>query len=157
MDPQRPVQQVLGLPFSVMWATHHLILYTKIHCLPVQFRRWLVLAVLPYAPSSVLSVFYVSHSQFICIKLNYLIRTPVLPGIAEKVNWDYMIFMTSYSKQGLPGGSEIKASTWNAGDLGSVPGSGKIPWRRKWQLTRVLLPGDSHGQTSLVGNWEQQT
>ena len=28
---------------------------------------------------------------------------------------------------------------------------GKIPWRRKWQLTPVLLPGKSHGQKSLVG------
>ena len=26
----------------------------------------------------------------------------------------------------------------------------KIPWRRKWQLTPVLLPGESHGQRSLV-------
>ena len=28
---------------------------------------------------------------------------------------------------------------------------GKIPWRRKWQSTPVLLPGKSHGQRSLVG------
>ena len=28
---------------------------------------------------------------------------------------------------------------------------GKIPWRRKWQPTPVLLPGESHGQRSLVG------
>ena len=27
----------------------------------------------------------------------------------------------------------------------------KIPWRRKWQPTPVLLPGRSHGQRSLVG------
>ena len=27
----------------------------------------------------------------------------------------------------------------------------KIPWRRKWQLTPVFLPGKSHGQRSLVG------
>ena len=24
-------------------------------------------------------------------------------------------------------------------------------WRRKWQLTPVLLPGESHGRRSLVG------
>ena len=24
-------------------------------------------------------------------------------------------------------------------------------WRRKWQPTRVFLPGESHGQRSLVG------
>ena len=27
----------------------------------------------------------------------------------------------------------------------------KIPWRRKWQPTLVLLPGKSHGLRSLVG------
>ena len=28
---------------------------------------------------------------------------------------------------------------------------GKIPWRRKWQSTPVLLPWKSHGRRSLVG------
>ena len=28
---------------------------------------------------------------------------------------------------------------------------GKIPWRRAWQYTPVFLPGESHGQRSLVG------
>ena len=27
----------------------------------------------------------------------------------------------------------------------------KIPWRRKWQSTPVFLPGESHGQRSLMG------
>ena len=27
----------------------------------------------------------------------------------------------------------------------------KIPWRREWQPTPVFLPGESHGQRSLVG------
>ena len=27
----------------------------------------------------------------------------------------------------------------------------KIPWRRKWQLMPVFLPGESHGKRSLVG------
>ena len=31
------------------------------------------------------------------------------------------------------------------------PWLGKIPWRRKWQPTPVLLPGESHGGRSLVG------
>jgi len=29
------------------------------------------------------------------------------------------------------------------GDLGSVPGFGKIPWRRAWQPTVVFLPGET--------------
>ena len=28
---------------------------------------------------------------------------------------------------------------------------GKIPWRRKWQLTSVFLPRKSHGQKSVAG------
>ena len=28
---------------------------------------------------------------------------------------------------GFPGGSEVKASSWNVGDLGSIPGSGRSP------------------------------
>ena len=31
------------------------------------------------------------------------------------------------------------------------PWMGRIPWRRAWLLTPVLLPGESHGQRSLVG------
>ena len=30
----------------------------------------------------------------------------------------------------------------------------KIPWRKKWKPTPVLLPGESHGQKNLVGNSE---
>ena len=37
------------------------------------------------------------------------------------------------------------------GRRGLDPWVGKIPWRRKWQPTPVLLPGESHGQRSLVG------
>ena len=28
---------------------------------------------------------------------------------------------------------------------------GKIPWRKAWQPTPVFLPGEFHGQRSLVG------
>ena len=31
------------------------------------------------------------------------------------------------------------------------PWVGKIPWRREWQPTPVLLPGKSHGWRSLAG------
>ena len=37
------------------------------------------------------------------------------------------------------------------GRPGFDPWIGKIPWRRKWQSTPVILPGKSHGQRSLVG------
>ena len=37
------------------------------------------------------------------------------------------------------------------GRPGFNPWFGKIPWKRKWQPTPVFLPGESHGQRSLVG------
>ena len=45
----------------------------------------------------------------------------------------------------------VKNPPANAGDAGSVPGSERFPWRRKWQPTSVFLPGESHEQKSLVG------
>ena len=44
-------------------------------------------------------------------------------------------------------------STCNAGDAGRrefKPRVGKIPWRGAWQPILVFLPGESHGQRSLV-------
>ena len=49
---------------------------------------------------------------------------------------------------GFPGGSEGKAFARNAR---FDPWVGKIPWRRKWQPTPVLLPRKFHGWRSLVG------
>ena len=46
---------------------------------------------------------------------------------------------------------EVKASAWNVGDPGSIPGSGRSPAEGKWQPTPVLLPGESHAERSLVG------
>ena len=56
---------------------------------------------------------------------------------------------------GFPGSSDGEESACNAGDLGLIPGlgrSGKIPWRRECLHTPVFLPGEFHGQRSLVGH-----
>ena len=50
---------------------------------------------------------------------------------------------------GFPGGSAGKNPAAGAGDEG--PWVGKLPWRRQWHPTPVFLPGESHGQRSLVG------
>ena len=34
---------------------------------------------------------------------------------------------------------------------GFKPWVGKIPWRRAWQSVPIFLPGETHGQRSLVG------
>ena len=52
-------------------------------------------------------------------------------------------------QKGCPGDSDGKESAFNVGDLSSIPGLGRFPWRRAWQPTPVFLPGESHGQRSL--------
>ena len=55
---------------------------------------------------------------------------------------------------GLPRWHNDKESSWQCWRCrrrGFDPWVGKIPWRRKWQLTPVFLPGKSHGERSLVG------
>ena len=52
--------------------------------------------------------------------------------------------------RGFPGGSDSKESAWNVRDMDWIPGSGRSPWRREWQLTSEFLPGESHWQRSLV-------
>ena len=51
----------------------------------------------------------------------------------------------------FPGSSDGKKSAYNVGRPGFDPWVRKIPWRRKWHPTPVLLPGKSHGLRSLVG------
>ena len=54
---------------------------------------------------------------------------------------------------------QVKLLRWHSGKESTCQSRGcrfapwvrKIPWRRKWQPTPVLLPGESHGGRSLVG------
>ena len=55
---------------------------------------------------------------------------------------------------GLPGGASGKEPTRQCRRTkrcGFHPWVRKIPWRRAWQPTPVLLPGESHRQRSLGG------
>ena len=52
---------------------------------------------------------------------------------------------------GFPGGSDGKESACNAGDLSSIPESGRLPGEGNGLPTPVFLPGECHGQRSLVG------
>ena len=56
--------------------------------------------------------------------------------------------------EGLPSGSVLKNLPANARRCRRHrfdPWVREIPWRKKWQLTPVFLPGKSHGQRSPVG------
>ena len=55
---------------------------------------------------------------------------------------------------GFPGGTGVKnlpAKAGDRGNMGLILGWGLFPWRRKWQPIPIFLPGESHGQGSLVG------
>ena len=53
---------------------------------------------------------------------------------------------------GLPGSLNGKGSACNAGDLGSITGSGRSPGEGHGNLpTSVFLPGEFHRQRSLMG------
>ena len=47
-------------------------------------------------------------------------------------------------------GKECSASAGDTRVIGLSPGSGRFPWRSKWQPTPVFLQGKSHGQRSVT-------
>ena len=56
----------------------------------------------------------------------------------------YSCFMDAQPVQNPP------ANAGDTGNAGSIPGSGRFPWRRMWLPTPVFLPGKSHGQRTLA-------
>ena len=63
----------------------------------------------------------------------------------------YLHTQHNIPKSVFPGSSDGKESASNAGDLGSIPGFMKIPWRGEWLPTPVFLPGELHEQRNPVG------
>ena len=56
---------------------------------------------------------------------------------------------------GFPGGSEVKASAWNVGDLGSIPGSGRSPGEGRGNLLQYSCLENPHGQSTY--GWAAET
>ena len=77
--------------------------------------------------------------------------------VLEGKKHDYVLINELYKRKA--GGSDGKESACNAGDLGSVPGSGRPPpnQRRKWQPTPVFLPGEFLAGYSPWGRKESDT
>ena len=63
------------------------------------------------------------------------------------------IFFSHWSKdkKGGPRGKESTCQWRRSKRCGFSPWVRKIPWRRAWQPTPILLPREFHGQGSLVG------
>ena len=59
----------------------------------------------------------------------------------------FTLFDTCITKLGFPGGSDVKESVCNAGDLGSIPGSGRFPGDKNGMVytqemsALLILPG----------------
>ena len=51
----------------------------------------------------------------------------------------------------FPGGSDGKESTCNAGDLGSIPGSGRSPGEGHGNPLQYSCLENPHGQRNLAG------
>ena len=62
-----------------------------------------------------------------------------------------MGIVTIVSTPDFPGGSDSKASAYNAGDPGSIPELGRYPGEGNATPLQYSLPGKSHGWRSLVG------
>jgi len=80
-----------------------------------------------------------------------LITTIVLLLLPSPIKRKKNLDLNVNIRKGFPGGSVVNNLPVKAEDAGSIPGSGRSPTRRKWQLTPVFLPGKFHGQRSAAG------
>ena len=64
----------------------------------------------------------------------------------EEWDWFWVLYFKA-SQAALA----VKNTPANAGDLGSISGSGRSPGKGHGEPTSVFLPGESHGQRSLAG------
>ena len=67
--------------------------------------------------------------------------------------WSQRVRQTERLQLSLSGGSSGRESACQCRSCKRCvdPWVRKIPWRKKWQLTPVFLPGKSHGKRSLGG------
>ena len=72
---------------------------------------------------------------------------------SESIQLSSAFFFSIQALSGLDDTLVVKKLLANVRDIRTQVQSrvGKIPWRRTWQPTPVFLPGESHGQRSLVG------
>ena len=100
-------------------------------------QRFLQLHISPH-----LSVFFISPIMFLRV-----------PFVSEQsfciliVSCLFYASLVAQTVKNLPAVQETRFSPW----------VGKIPWRRKWLPAPVFLPGEFHGQRSLVGysSWDR--
>ena len=88
------------------------------------------------------------------IKYLYAIISNMLLGkyyTISKIYWIFQKCIQVGSNRASQVAQWVKNLPTNAGDVGLIPGSGRISWSRKWKPIPIFLPGKSHRQRSLVG------
>ena len=100
-------------------------------------------------------------------KWGYVIHNPITHGSIVNIclivfktfslyGYRYIFYQNKiilFFNMGFPGGpvvNNLPASAGDARDTGFDPWFRKIPWRREWQPTPVLLPGKFPGQGSMA-------
>ena len=93
------------------------------------------------------------HNHFIC---KFLLKAS-LPGVKTSnvpMKYTHLYRTCCFIQYHCQGGASGKGPTCQCRRCKRCrfyPWVGKIPWRRKWQLNPIFLPGESHGQRSLAG------
>ena len=68
----------------------------------------------------------IKKNTFDSVLMRWMKLEPIIQDeVSQKEKHKYSILMHIF--MGFPGGSEVKASAWNVGDLGSIHGSGRSP------------------------------
>ena len=127
-------------------------------CTPVQQTRHyhFIVHILPLSPQPLLFL----PKSWSFVHLSSL--TPADVHLQSQIQKFYYTVTYCQSKAlasgrpgwGFPGGAsgkEPKCQCRRCKRRGFNPWVGKIPWRRTWPPTLVSLPGELHGQKSLVG------
>ena len=126
------------VPWGAVWSS------TPIH------QPWMC-ALLLLVTNAQQTIFYRTTLNSLLLYLTFL-----WVGWAPVGSSWFFFFLTFYFalEYGLPRWLSGKISACQCRrhrKQGFYPWVQKIPWRRKWQPAPVFLPGNSHGQRSLVG------
>ena len=78
-------------------------------------------------------------------------RGPRVPGMCKITESTRCVSFKQWLGEAIQGWLRGKESACQCRRHRFNPWVQKIPWRRKWQPTLIVLPGKSHGQRSLVG------
>ena len=121
------------VPLILQWFV------TYIHTL--NYAWWFALKIKSFFSSKFEEVYRSSRISLQC-------RRPRFNSWAGKIHWRRHRLPTSVFL-GFPGSSDGKESACNVGDLGSIPGLGRFPWRRE-RIYPLQYSGLENSMDSIV-------